>query len=55
MNKAKPCKSDTLKLAKTLKNLIREGCELAIIVDSLWQVYFAENVDKSAGSTSRFQ
>jgi len=33
------------KLVKSSKNRIREGYELATIVESFWQVYFPENVD----------
>jgi hypothetical protein len=42
INKAKKLKSDTSKLVKFLKNLIRKDYDLAIIVNSLRQVYFAK-------------
>lgn len=36
---AKKLKSDTSKLVTLLKNLIRNGYDLATIVDSLWRVF----------------
>jgi hypothetical protein len=38
-------KSDISKLGKSMENLIRKGYDLAIIVHSLKQVYFAKHVD----------
>jgi len=45
INKPKKFKSDISKFVKVLKNLIKKCCELAIIVHSLIQVYFAKNID----------
>ena len=45
INNAKTFKSDTSKLVKSLKNLIRKGYDLSTIVHSLKQVYFANNID----------
>jgi hypothetical protein len=38
-------KSDISKLVKSMENRIRKGFDLAIIVHSLRQVYFAKNID----------
>ena len=40
-NKGQKFKSDTTKIEKSLKNIIRKGYNLRTIVDSLRQVYFA--------------
>jgi hypothetical protein len=43
-------KSDTSKPIKSLKNLIRKGFDLAIIVPSLREVYFAKHIRQSAST-----
>ena len=45
LSKTKMVKSDIYKLGKSMENLIRKGYDLAIIVHSLKQVYFAKHVD----------
>ena len=41
----KMVKSDTSNLVKYMINLIRKGYDLATIVDSLMQVYFAKKIE----------
>ena len=45
INKGEKFKSDTSKLVKSLKNLVRKGYDLAIIGHCLWQDYLAKNID----------
>ena len=45
INKAKKFKSDTSNPVKSMNNLICKGYDLASVVHSLRQVYFAKNID----------
>ena len=54
INKAKQFKYDRSELVKYLKNPIRIGYDLAIIVHSLMQDYFTKNIDNLLGQTGNY-